>query len=219
LLFYTEYNSGLYSPGHHDLPFASSFVIKNIADVQGIVDVWSYWTFSDIFEEGGFISTPFQSNFGMLTIHKIPKPVYRAFELLHQAGDTQIPVASIPNTNIDVLATILNQSSSINLQILVTNYNFPDGPIQTESIALDVKSITSSPVAQIRRIDEDNANAIKKWKSLGSPEYLQIADIYTLQQASKMYSQPISYVRVGSDTIRFEFSIPPQGVVAINLSY
>jgi len=219
LLFYTEYNSGLYGFGNHDIPFAAAFVIKNVADVQGIVDVWSYWTFSDIFEEGGFKSTPFQDGFGMLTIHKIPKPVYRAFELLHQSGDIQIPVASIPNTNVDILATILNKTSSISLQILVTNYNVPDAHIDTELITLSVKGITSSPMAQLKRIDDDNANAIKKWESMGSPEYLKVTDVYTLQQASKMYTQSISYDRISFDTIKFQFSIPPQGVVAISLEY
>jgi hypothetical protein len=34
-------------------------------------------TFSDIFEEGGFESVPFHQGFGMMTIHKVPKPVYR----------------------------------------------------------------------------------------------------------------------------------------------
>ena len=29
-----------------------------------------------IFEEGGFISTPFQEGFGLQTIHGIPKPSY-----------------------------------------------------------------------------------------------------------------------------------------------
>jgi len=82
-----------------------------------------------------------------------------------------------------------------------------------------VKGITSSPMAQIKRIDDDNANAIRKWQSMGSPEYLKLIDVYTLQLASKMYPQSISYDRISMDTIKFQFSIPPQGVVAINLDY
>jgi xylan 1,4-beta-xylosidase len=51
-LYYTEYNDGLYSdPPYHDTSYASAFIVKNINDLQGLVQLFSWWTFSDIFEE------------------------------------------------------------------------------------------------------------------------------------------------------------------------
>ncbi len=44
--------------------------------------MFSYWTFSDIFEEQGFLSAPFHQGFGMINIHGIPKPVYRSLASL-----------------------------------------------------------------------------------------------------------------------------------------
>lgn len=48
----------------------------------------SWWTFSDIFEEGGLWSTPFggPQQWGLLDIYGVPKPSYRAFQLLHRSG-------------------------------------------------------------------------------------------------------------------------------------
>lgn len=46
----------------------------------------NYQTFSDIFEEEGFLSKTFHEGFGMLNVQGIAKPVYRAFELLHRTG-------------------------------------------------------------------------------------------------------------------------------------
>lgn len=58
-IFYTEYNSGLYCC-LHDTPFASAFLVSQIPHLYGIVDIFSYWTFTDIFEEWPFKSLPFQ---------------------------------------------------------------------------------------------------------------------------------------------------------------
>lgn len=70
-LFYTEYNDGLYDQTitpSHDSSIAAAFALKTvsgtqmqlnqlmadtfIADVNDIVDIYSWWTFTDIFEEG-----------------------------------------------------------------------------------------------------------------------------------------------------------------------
>ena len=47
----------------------------------------SYWTFSDVFEEGGVVKTPFYGGFGIVAEHDIPKPAFNAFALLHRLGD------------------------------------------------------------------------------------------------------------------------------------
>jgi xylan 1,4-beta-xylosidase len=69
-VLYTEYNSGLLSDigfdyPNHDLPYAASFIVRNVRECQGLVDLMSYWTFSDIFEEGGFDPRPCVLSFTM----------------------------------------------------------------------------------------------------------------------------------------------------------
>lgn len=58
-LYYTEFNDGLYEPPNHDSSYAAAFIAKNAHDVEPFVDFMSWWTFSDIFEEQGFSSIPF----------------------------------------------------------------------------------------------------------------------------------------------------------------
>jgi xylan 1,4-beta-xylosidase len=60
----------------HDEPYAAAFVIKTIMEANSLVQGYSYWTFSDIFEENYFPSVPFHGGFGLLNIHDIAKPVY-----------------------------------------------------------------------------------------------------------------------------------------------
>ena len=70
----------------HDDPYAAAFIVKTMLEANGLVQGYSYWTFSDIFEENYFPSVPFQGGFGLLNIHGIAKPSYRAYELLHGLG-------------------------------------------------------------------------------------------------------------------------------------
>ena len=70
---------------------AAAFAFRTVPQLAGVVDVLSWWTFSDVFEEGGLPTTEFQDIYGLMTYHGIPKPGWRGFELLHTfAGDTQL---------------------------------------------------------------------------------------------------------------------------------
>lgn len=57
-------------------------------EANGLVDGYAFWTFTDIFEENYFPSVPFHGGFGLLNLHGIPKPTYRAYELFHRLGPT-----------------------------------------------------------------------------------------------------------------------------------
>ena len=50
------------------------------------LSIFSYWTFSDIFDEVFYDSIPFHNGFGLLTVRNIAKPAFRAFQLLHHLG-------------------------------------------------------------------------------------------------------------------------------------
>ena len=61
-------------------------VAKSRDEARGLADGYSFWTFSDIFNENYFPSVPFHGGFGILNLHGIAKPSYRAFQLLHRLG-------------------------------------------------------------------------------------------------------------------------------------
>lgn len=218
-VYYSEYNSGLFWPGLHDDPYASAFVMYNIQRMQGLLDLMSYWTFSDIFEEGGFESEPFHEGFGMLTIHRVPKPAYRAFQLLHRTGTERVYVGPTNYTTAGLFA-ILNKRQN-ELMIIVYNHNIPQSPINTETISLVIKGISSSSstgLARMERIDETHCNAKAKWIGMGKPTYLDGRQVTELLKASQFVPQELKYNVSGQQQLTFEpFTVPPQGVVAITL--
>ena len=58
-LYYTEWNTSSNDMDlRHDVPYSSAFVVKTLIDQVGLVDVYSFWTFSDIFEESSLPTNP-----------------------------------------------------------------------------------------------------------------------------------------------------------------
>jgi len=93
-LVMTEISAGLGS--QYDPPFAGAFVLHAAAAFLGVANVptLSFWTFSDVFEEPGFRSTPYVNEFGIPTKYGVPKPSYRAFEMLARCPTAGVPVAA-----------------------------------------------------------------------------------------------------------------------------
>jgi len=232
LLFYTEYNSGLYSPGYHDDPFAAAFVIKNVKDVRGLVQIFSYWTFSDVFEEGGLDSVPFHEGFGMMNVNGVPKPVWRAFQLLHQAGDNLVNdsiLTTYPEGNystVDVLATVDNSSST--LQMLLTNHDVPPHTVTEQNVCLMVQlpagsqkqRMSTNVVSTLQRIDDNNANAVPCWIAMGSPTYLSTSQVEALHECSGFQTTSVTLEPVtGENDLYFiNINIPPEGVASLQIS-
>ena len=110
-VYYTEWNtsSSPFDP-LHDEPYAAAAVASTVMEANGLVDGYSFWTFSDIFEENYFPSVPFHGGFGLLTLHGIPKPTYRTFQLLHDLGDRQSLVDGLHET---VDCSVIQKDSSV----------------------------------------------------------------------------------------------------------
>ena len=77
-----------------DSTYMGPWLGDTIRQCDGLVDMMSYWTFSDVFEEQGVVKQPFYGGFGLLAERSIPKPSLDAFALLHKLGDERIAVDS-----------------------------------------------------------------------------------------------------------------------------
>jgi xylan 1,4-beta-xylosidase len=197
----------------HDEPYAAAFVIKTIMEANGLVQGYSYWTFSDIFEENYFSSVPFHGGFGLLNIHGIAKPSYRAFELLHALGTEMLPV---DGTHPTVDAWIVRGAQS--MTILLTNYALPRHPIATEVIQVKLANVHPPEQGTIRRIDSEHANAKRRWQEMGSPDYLSAGIVAELNAASLCDPAPQSFdLRDGA--LGFEVTLPPLAVAAVSFRF
>ncbi len=129
-VYFTEWNISSNPRDHyHDEPFAAAYAAKIVLETDAFVEGYSYWTFTDIFEENYFPSIPFHGGFGLLNLHGVPKPVYRAFQLLHGLGRDRLPVNGAHET---VDAWIVRKDASIT--VLLTNHAQPRHDIATQLV-------------------------------------------------------------------------------------
>jgi xylan 1,4-beta-xylosidase len=211
-VYYTEWctSSNPRDP-MHDEPYAAAFITKTIMEANGLVQGYSYWTFSDIFEENYFPSVPFHGGFGLLNIHGIAKPAYRAYELLHRVGTELLEVEGSHGT---VDAWIVRHGRDAT--ILLTNYALPRHPIEAQPVRLTLKNVVAPIKATIQRIDKDHANAKLRWQEMGAPEYLNSAVLAELHAASRLRDD-VQACRFQDGVVELDVIMPPLGVAAVTL--
>ena len=211
-LYYTEWNTSAMLPDAiHDEAYSAALVVKTIADNDGLVDGYSFWTFSDLFEEGGQYSPPFHGGFGLQNIHGIAKPTYRVFEMLHGLGNERIAVTG---GGADATVEMIAVRSESNLTLLVYNHNIPGGEIRDEDVVINLKGLTSVHAAAIARIDAQHANPKQKWINLGSPEYPKQEELAQMEQASHM-GQDVLNFETNAEGATLLFTLPAHGIAAI----
>jgi len=213
-VYYTEWNTSS-NPRDplHDEPYAAAFVTKSVIEASGLVEGYSFWTFSDLFAENYFPSVPFHGGFGLLNLHGIAKPTYRAYELLHRLGTQQLPVAGVHAT---VDAWVVRGPARVT--VLLTNHALPRHPLQTQRVHVQLTAAPQPQAAYVERIDDDHANAKRLWQEMGEPNYLSAKQVEQLQEASKLVkeSHPWKYE---AQSMHLDIELPPQSVAAITVEF
>jgi xylan 1,4-beta-xylosidase len=213
-VYYTEWNTSS-NPRDplHDEPYAAAFVIKTVLEARGLVEGYSFWTFSDLFAENYFPSVPFHGGFGLLTLHGIAKPSYRAFELLHRLGTEHMPVEGRHET---VDAWVVRDKEAVT--VLLTNHALPRHPIQTQQVHVHLTGAPQPLAVYVERIDEEHANAKRRWRELGEPTYLRAHEVEQLERASrtKKEAHPWKYA---DRALELDLTLPPHAVAAVTVEF
>jgi xylan 1,4-beta-xylosidase len=140
--YLTEFNNGLGTTSRDDAS-AAAFMFRMVGQVQQL-DMFSWWTFSDVFEEDWMLAAPFHNGYGLMTMQGTRKPAWRAMQALHAAG-TQRYAAATPQTQdrnapVSVLATTVADAaqaipnalpcslvkSALNLSVYVASWHRMD---------------------------------------------------------------------------------------------
>lgn len=161
--YYTEWNGSM----EFDTSYQAAFVAQTIAYNENLVEGYSYWTVSDIFEEMGLHAAPFNNEFGMQTKHGIKKPVFYVFQVLHEAGDRRLAVKGESHPTAEVLAL----KSEKEVTVLVYNHDLERRNIKPEEIALHLEGNVRAAKKAV--IAAGCADPKKIWEEMGSPRYLK----------------------------------------------
>ena len=183
-LLYTEWNitSNPRDP-LHDGAEAAALAVRIVMGVDDVVQAYSYWTFTDIFEENYFPSVPFHGGFGLMNLHGIRKPIYHAFAMVAKLGPAHYPVEqSHPSMALWMGAYDSQEQTS---HALAINQAMPRHPIEPVPLRLCITTPAGQRATRvsITRIDADHANPVALWRDWGAPDYLLPAQVVQLQAA------------------------------------
>eukprot|EP01084_Bolivina_argentea_P044501 81882_1 len=235
MVFYlSEYDSG-HSNGNNnrDDSYAASFMIFMAKSLQDLLVMnggefgWlAWWDISDIFEEGGFNSIPFNNGYGMQTIRGIKKPIFRALQLLYQYGSEMayktVKINNNTNDETVMVYVLKNNITNSNYTLYAGNWNYKTLNITTQIVSVIVENMIEKKApksAFMYRIDVNNSNPLQVWKTMGSPEYPTQQQLDKLNIASELVPYTTTWEVVNSDSVMFNFTLHPYSIVAISIQY
>ena len=187
-----------------DSTYMGPWLAGTIRQCDGLVDMMSYWTFSDVFEEQGVVKQPFYGGFGLLAEDGIPKPAFAAFALLHQLGNERIAVDSD-----SVLATRKPDGTRV---IAVWNYAPPGEAGPSRTIRLQFKGGPAKR-ASISRVDDAHGDVHPAYEKMGSPRYPTPDQIGALRKAARLPAPETCDLQNGELTL----TLPSHGLAVIEV--
>jgi xylan 1,4-beta-xylosidase len=204
-LIWSEFNAAYDNePAVTDSAYMGPYLANTIRDCDGLTEMMSYWTFSDVFEEQGVVKTPFYGGFGLLAERDIPTASFNDFALLHHLGDTRLEVNSD-----SVIATRRKDGT---LAIATWNLSLPEEPGSPKTITLRFKGITTGSV-KVTIVDQDHGSPIPEFEKQGRPASPTVAQIEQLRKAAALPQSKSYPLKNGNLTL----TLQPKALALIEL--
>lgn len=173
----------------HDVLAPGASVIKIFLESTGYIQGLFWWTFTDIFEEGGAGLEIFHGGFGQINFQGIVKPVFHAFRMLNALGDLCL-------YNEDPVVVTRDSRSG---DVAVLSYNYPDEYIDRmptgddiptymqasgKTVDLVLTGLGRGERFELELVDDSHGNAYKVWQEMGAPHSPSRAQIQQLKEAA-----------------------------------
>lgn len=205
-LMWTEWNVPSFGPlNARDTEYVGAALADDIQQCDGLVNMMSFWTFSDVFEEGGPGREPFGGSFGLVALGGIKKPSYTAFAVLHKLGQERV-AQDTPN----VLAIRRRDGS---LAIAAWNLVDPDRKGSEETVDFEIRGVPPDSSVRVSRADSEHGNTLAAYQRMGSPRYPTQAQVRELNRVAE--TAPAQSLRLSKGSIRLH--LPVNGISLIEV--
>ena len=213
-LYFSEWSTS-YTPRDsvHDSYISAPYILTKLKASQGLLQGMSYWTYTDLFEEPGPPTAPFQGGFGFLNPQGIRKPAFFAFKYLHALQGESL-VASDPEAMLS--------AKDGDFAGVIWDFEQPDQKVSNRSFY--TKAIPSHPAAPVQlRVTHLGPNASYQlevyrtgfhandaytaYLEMASPEVLASKQITQLNDLTRDLPETHKVVQSGS-TGTVEFTLP-----------
>ncbi len=197
----------------HDTVFAATYITRAFLQCHGLADSISYWTFTDVFEEGGGGIGPFHGGFGFVNEQGIHKPTFHAMSMLHRLGErialqTEHGIIT-GKADGTVAAVFFNYPDSMGsasvgaaTRYVQTQRLAHEGP--SRRIRHSIAGLTPGSVYTVEVLDQEHGNVAEAWHAMGEPLNP------TRQQVTDLH-------RIADDLDRRTLTVDADGVLDIDL--
>jgi xylan 1,4-beta-xylosidase len=213
-LYFSEWSTS-YTPRDsvHDSYISAAYILAKLKASQGLVQGMSYWTYTDLFEESGPPTAPFQGGFGLLNPDGIRKPAYFAYKYLHalqgKSLATSDPQAMLSTRDGEFAAVIWDfeqPEQKVSDRFFYTKV-IPSHPAATVQFRVARLAPNAAYQLEVHRTGFRSNDAYTAYLEMGSPKPLTVAQIAHLNELSRDLPESDKVMRSGS-TGTVEFTVP-----------
>jgi xylan 1,4-beta-xylosidase len=207
-LMWTEWNVPSFGEQYHarDTIYVGAALADTVRQCDGLVDMMSFWTFSDVFEENGPVKTPFYGGFGLVAAGGIRKPSFNAYALLHKLGAQRIASDSP-----EILVT---RRDNGRLAIALWNLVDPDQRGHSRHVRIQFRNLPPGGHALLTRLDATHGNVLPAYEKMGQPRYPTLSQIQNLNRASELSAPESITLRESS----LDLTLSPNALFLLELS-
>lgn len=205
-IIWSEYNASYKNElDVTDSVFMGPWLADTIRQCDGLTEMMSYWTFSDVFEEQGVIQRPFYGGYGLIAEYGLPKPAFNAFALLHHLGTERIETDSQ-----SALATRLTGGG---LAVAVWNLFLPEEKGQPKDVKVIFKGLRGIRQALISRVDATHGSVLGAYQRMGSPADPTPDQIVKLRRSAELPPPEVVNIEKGILTL----TLPAHGLALVEV--
>ncbi|KAB8131030.1 xylan 1,4-beta-xylosidase [Gracilibacillus oryzae] len=204
----TEYNTS-YSPINpvHDTALNAAYLAKILSQGGDYVDSFSYWTFSDIFEELDVPKSQFHGGFGLMGLGHVRKPAYHLFTFFNQLGNKLL------YRDEEIIVTEREDGS---IALIVWNLVMEKGEKHDKDIVLQLPFPNGSYFLSSQSVSEKHANPWKTWQQMGRPRFPLKSQVEMLKKSAIPYFESEQLV-VSEEELTLHLTLTKNEVKLIEL--
>ena len=178
-IIFSEYNASYKTEIEvTDSEYMGPWLADTIRQCDGLVDILSYWTFSDVFEEQGVVKQPFYGGYGLIAVGGVPKPAFNAFKLLHRLGDERIE-----NNSDSILVTRRKDGTIV---MAVWNLSPPDQAGSAKQMTIKFSGKPGTTSAKMYRVDATRGSPLPAYAQMGKPANPTAKQYEELRRAAEL---------------------------------
>lgn len=192
----TEFNTS-YIPNApvHDTNLNAAYIALMLSTFGDNHKSYSYWTFGDIFEEGGVPFTPFHGGFGLVANGMIPKPTFWTFAFYkkltagYEKCVLKTPNLVVVKTSEGYKGVSWNVDTEFSGKKIDIDLEFPFQVLDEDEKCSKKCAEKEQNVLITMLVDEEVCNPLKVWHDIGEPANPSKQEIELLRQSAEPFVQ------------------------------